>query len=204
MLQAQINSAPRTMFHLGLRGASDEDKHSRAPCVGSAAGLACGAIATDHVAHNRDHSQSGAVLDRQCFRLRKFSGCACYRAVPIWSSDQALSAPPYQFTIQVPNAISPGQYMLTAVGNTASGPGTYSTPIFVDVERPDSPVSINVEPTIFKLYPGQMGYLRVIGTFADGSSLDLTKSTTTTFSSSVNAVATVNAQGIVTPLGRIY
>jgi hypothetical protein len=51
------------------------------------------------------------------------------------------------------------------------------------------------------LYPGQMGYLRVIGTFADGSSLDLTQSTTTTFSSSANTVATVNAQGIVTPVG---
>jgi len=36
-------------------------------------------------------------------------------------SQQVLSAPPYQFTIQVPTTISPRQYPLTAFGAIAPG-----------------------------------------------------------------------------------
>ena len=129
-----------------------------------------------------------------------FSDVTIIGQTPFGSSDQALSAPPYQFTIEVPGSISPGQYTLTAVGITSSA-FIYSTPVLVDVERPDSPVSISTEPSLLSLYPGQMGYLRVIGTFSDGTSLDLTQSTTTTFSSSATTVATVSAFGIVTPVG---
>ncbi len=118
---------------------------------------------------------------------------------PFGTSQQSLNAPPYQFTMQVPSAISPGQYTLTGVGVTASGP-FYSDPILVDVERADNPISIRVEPTILNLYPGQMGYLRVTGLFNDSTTLDLTQSGLITYASDTPGAATVGPQGIVTPV----
>jgi hypothetical protein len=111
-----------------------------------------------------------------------------------------ISAPPYRFTIQIPSKIDPGRCLLTADGATAPGQGTMSEPITIVVERADSPVSLRVEPSLLRLSIGRKGYLSVEGVFEDGTTTDLTKSSRTKFTSSAPSVASVDAQGIVTPL----
>ncbi len=111
---------------------------------------------------------------------------------------QPLSAPPYQFTIQIPSHIVPGRYQLTADGATAPGQGAASDPITLVVERADAPVSLRAQPALLHFSAaGQKGYLRVIGTFADGTTTDLTKSGLTTYTSPAS-VATAGTYGIVT------
>lgn len=82
---------------------------------------------------------------------------------PIGFSQQVLSGPPYEFTLQIPSTITPGKYTVGAFGVTPTGDGIDSVPVPVAVERPDNPVSIRPEPALVSLYPGQNGYLRVLG-----------------------------------------
>jgi hypothetical protein len=124
-----------------------------------------------------------------------FQGVDVIGQSPVGSSQQSLNAPPYQFTVQVPSAISPGLYAVTAYGGTAPGQGVTSDPVSLDVERPDSPVSILVEPTILELLPGEVGYLGVTGLFQDGTTFDLAQSTLVTYTSDTPGVATVGATG---------
>ena len=110
---------------------------------------------------------------------------------------QMLSAPPYQFTIQIPTTIQPGLYLLTAAGFPSLGQLVSSDPITLDVERPDAPVSITVTPSIFDFFTiGQQGFVDVVGTFADGTKTDLTNSTLTSYSS--YGTVTTGAAGVVT------
>lgn len=119
---------------------------------------------------------------------------------PIGFSDP-LAAPPYQFTVQIPTNIQPGHYQLTADGVTTTGIETSSDPINIDIERPDAPISLSVQPSRLKLSLGDAGYLRVIGTFSDGTTADLTLSTLTSYRSTPS-VATVTSQGIVSPVAQ--
>jgi hypothetical protein len=70
---------------------------------------------------------------------------------------QAIATPPYQFTIQIPNGISPRKYMLTAVGATAPGQMTSSDSIGITVERSANGSSLRVEPSALRLPIGQQG-----------------------------------------------
>lgn len=106
--------------------------------------------------------------------------------------------PPYQFSIPIPTTITPAQYTLTAMGVISPGQSIMSAPITVVVQRPDPPVSVRVQPSILKLNIGKNAYLRVIGTYSDGSTADLTQAASTTFVSNSPAIATVTAQGAVT------
>jgi hypothetical protein len=99
---------------------------------------------------------------------------------------QILTAPPYQFSIQIPSDIAPGIYTLTASGAISPGNGLDSDPISIDVERPDQPISIRTEPsTGLHLDIGERTGLRVIGKYNDCSTIDLTESTQTTYSSQI-------------------
>jgi hypothetical protein len=109
-----------------------------------------------------------------------------------------LKAPPYQFTVQIPNEIDPGEYLITAHGATEPGHDIRSNSIRIVVERADLPLSLRVEPSLLRISTGQKGYLRVIGVFGDGTTTDLTKSSRTIYTSDKVSVATVQAQGIVT------
>ena len=111
---------------------------------------------------------------------------------------QPLAAPPYQFTISIPDSIPPGEYLLTAHGYTAPGHGARSESVHIVVERPAGPISLRAEPSLLHLSLGHKGYLRVVGVFGDGSTTDLTKSSRTMYTSDHVDVATVQAQGIVT------
>ena len=115
---------------------------------------------------------------------------------PIGAS-QAPSAPPYNFTIEIPEKIRPGEYLLTAVGVSESGP-VESESITIDVERPDKPVSLWVWPSAVEENIGESSLLQVEGTYADGTSADLTNSRRTIFVSDAPAIATVDQQGRVT------
>ena len=125
-----------------------------------------------------------------------------FRAVMILESNSigpsaTLSSPPYQFLVQIPWKTPPGLYSLTAAGFPASGPMVRSTPTTVDVERPDTPVALTALPSNFHfLNVSQKGYIGVVGTFADGTTTNLTRSTLTRYSS--GGVVIVDAVGDVT------
>lgn len=110
-----------------------------------------------------------------------------------------LTMPPWEFTIQIPHNILPRRYPLTADGATAPGEGATSDPITIVVERADSPVSLKAEPPVLSFREsGSSAPIRVVGTFADGSTADLAESTRTAFASSAPGIASVSAFGLVT------
>jgi hypothetical protein len=120
---------------------------------------------------------------------------------PIGSVGANTSAPA-TLSVTIPSGISPGKYTLGAVGRPATGQAVFSKAILLAVERPDKPTLLtNDLPAIPFSAPGDFQYLRVSGTFSDGSVLDVTQSTYMSYSSSNVAVATVNAKGLVKAVG---
>lgn len=113
-------------------------------------------------------------------------------------ASKLLTAPPYRFAIQIPSDIVPKEYLLTAVGVQSPGQGTASESVSIIVERADTPVRLRVEPTVLDLSPSQKGYLRVLGEYSDGKTVDLTQAGGVFYSSTAPTVAIVQAQGIVT------
>ena len=86
------------------------------------------------------------------------------------SSPQPLTAPPYQFAIQVPSTIASGRYGMTPTGITASGQVVDMDPIAIDIERADAPQKLTTQiSALYMDYIGDRGNLIVYGQFADGS-----------------------------------
>lgn len=106
-----------------------------------------------------------------------------------------------QFTLTIPTKIAAGLYNLTAIGTNASG-DIESAPVAIDIEPQSSPVGITAGPPwmVLNLVGDQMP-VRVIGTFSDGSTLDMTASSQTSYTSNNTQVATVNTSGIITAAG---
>jgi IPT/TIG domain-containing protein/Big-like domain-containing protein len=131
-----------------------------------------------------------------------FSKVAVAGQDPLGSSGFATSVPS-QFSISVPTNISPGTYMLTALGTTTAGKFVQSATILLDVERPDMPASISADPpqVLFRS-AGQHAPLEILATFPDGAVLEVTGSSHLLYSSSNNAVATVDKNGIVSAVGK--
>ncbi len=119
---------------------------------------------------------------------------------PIGDVRAGLNAPPYRFTVHIPDSIRPDRYALTALGITFSKKFIYSDPIDILVERVDSPVSISVYPLVADFTMDQKRYLQVTGVYADKTTADLTQSSQIKYVSSAPGIATVQAQGIVTPV----
>jgi len=111
---------------------------------------------------------------------------------------RVLTSPPYLFDIEIPLTITPGKYQLTAMGKAESGALIQSEPVMIDVERPDLPQKIAAGLRQLDLTVGAQLPISVTGTYADGSIVDLDKSTQTTFVSQNPAVATVTDEGFVT------
>ena len=113
----------------------------------------------------------------------------------------ALAAPPYTFTITVPSQIV-GPETITAMGVTSSGSAVFSPAIAVDCEPSlgVSSLSLSFSEISFGFTGDQVG-LTVQGTLSDGSSVNLTQSSKTTFSSGNIAVASVSSTGLVTAVG---
>jgi hypothetical protein len=131
-----------------------------------------------------------------------FSKVAVIAEDPLISSSIAVSLPA-QLTITVPATISPGTYMLTAMGTTTAGNVTQSTTVLIDVERPDMPTSISVNPSklLFRS-SGQRAPLGVSATFPDGSTLEVTRSSNLGYISSNTSVAAVDKNGIVKAVAK--
>ena len=113
---------------------------------------------------------------------------------------QVLTAPPYHFSITIPTEIRPGLYNLTAEGRSPHSELQGSKPVSIDVELPGSPQSIATDLSRLELAVGDQSGVAVIGTYADGSTVDLTKSTRTKYTATRADVASVSSDGLVTGL----
>jgi hypothetical protein len=79
------------------------------------------------------------------------------------------------------------------MGITSAG-DVRSKPVAVDVEPRYSPVAVNGDPDPLIPPVGEQVPIRVVATFADGTKLDVTNWSRTTYSSSYNTqVATVSS-----------
>ena len=108
---------------------------------------------------------------------------------------------PIQFSLLIPVDTQPGIYRVTAMGRV-SGDDIESEAVTVDVEKSEEPRSIRTEPAVIHFeHVGDQIPVRVLGTFADDSREELTKSSKTTFTSADPRVATVTAGGVVTAVG---
>jgi hypothetical protein len=105
-----------------------------------------------------------------------------------------------QFLQTIPTTIIPGIYHLTAMGMISTG-DTESEPVAIDVEPRNSPIEVTGDPTLLVPDVGDQFPLRVLGTFPDGSKLDLTNSSRTTYFSYDTKVAAVSSTGMVTGVG---
>jgi hypothetical protein len=95
---------------------------------------------------------------------------------------------PADFSVTIPADIDPRTYLLTAGARTVTGQEVSAT-VEIDVERPDVPVSIAplLEQLIFDA-PGEEFPMKIVGSFPDGSRLDITESSRVGYSSSDPAV----------------
>jgi hypothetical protein len=107
---------------------------------------------------------------------------------------------PTQFTLTLPTNISPGLYQIGAVGLAPTGLAE-SSPLQIDVERQDAPVSLTVNPGIMTFSVGDTRSIDLRGTFADGAKLWISHSTLPKYFSCYAAVITVAPNGLVTAVG---
>jgi hypothetical protein len=115
-------------------------------------------------------------------------------------SGETRNAPPYDFTVEIPDTISPGEYTVTAAGSTGSRLPTLSDPIHLVVELADAPITLKVQPSVFEIYSGRQGHISAVGVFPDGLWVNLANSTETSFKSSAPTVVTVDHEGTVNPV----
>jgi hypothetical protein len=112
-----------------------------------------------------------------------------------------VNDPPYIFSLAIPNG-TVGQKTITAAGITPSGTMIFSPSVTIDCEpaAPVTALSLNLNEISFD-FTGDQVELTVEGKLADGSSVNLTQSSNTTYSSGNIAVATVTTSGLVTAVG---
>jgi Bacterial Ig-like domain (group 2) len=103
-----------------------------------------------------------------------------------------------QFSILIPTTTPPGYSTLVAGGVTTQGQSVDSPQIKIAVQRPDAPIRLSVEPSIFELNVGEKGNLHVWGAYSDGSNFFLSYAPNTTYLSNNPSIATVDSQGIIT------
>jgi hypothetical protein len=117
-------------------------------------------------------------------------------------SDQVLMSPPYQFSILIPNTVSPGTYNITAFGAVTAGNGMKSSPVTLRVENPNPVVSLKTDLTELNFrFVGEQMPILVKGSFSDGTSVDLSNSQGITYASNNAGVVAVNSVGLVTATG---
>lgn len=105
-----------------------------------------------------------------------------------------------QFTLTIPNNVAAGFYQLTAWGATSSS-DVASDPIKIDVEKQAYPIAVAPEQPFLYFTPGEQQALRILGTFFDGSVVDVTGSSKISYSTTNSNVATVDVTGHVSAVG---
>jgi hypothetical protein len=105
------------------------------------------------------------------------------------------------FSVTIPNDVL-GQKTVTAFGMTGPETGQFSPSITIDIETEAVLTALRVSPTmiLFEAPEDQLP-LTVTGFFADGSALDITHSSLTTYSSNDPTIASVDSTGLVTAVG---
>lgn len=121
---------------------------------------------------------------------------------PLGMSELAKSVPA-EFSITIPSKIDAcRRYMVTAIGRTPGGAELLESTIDLDIERPDTPVSIVSfqfpSVTLVADPKAQPFHLIILATFADRSNVEVTESSYVTYQSTNEAVATVEGFGGVT------
>jgi len=102
------------------------------------------------------------------------------------------------FSLTIPANTAPGSYTVTAVALSSAKALVSSVPVNVSVERADSPTALSVyPPAVYLDAVGSALPLTVMGTFAEGVTTEVTKSTRLTATSENTNVATVQ-NGTVT------
>lgn len=109
------------------------------------------------------------------------------------------------FDVTVPQLKRMGKTVITAIDITspppASGGRVTSPSWFLNVEQPDSPTQVTIDPVqIGFRFVGGERYFTVAGKFLGGA-VDLSRSARVTFRSSDLRIATVSADGLVTAVG---
>jgi hypothetical protein len=113
-----------------------------------------------------------------------------------------VTAPPFTFSLPIPANASPGAYRLTAIGLDSKGALAASQPVTVHIEPATAPVQISVQPTQVLLPAlGATMSLRVVATFADNSTANVTESTNMFYTSADPTVATADTSGAVSAVG---
>jgi IPT/TIG domain len=106
------------------------------------------------------------------------------------------------FEMVIPKTVPPGRYNLSPVGATSEP--VFSEPVSIQVEREDPAAGLDVQPSFLVFAQLEDSYgmpVSVIGTFVDGSRLDVTHSHNTSFTTKDPEVARVDDQGKVIPVG---
>ena len=117
---------------------------------------------------------------------------------PLGVSDMATSLPA-QFSIVIPSELGCRRYMLTAMGVTTAGESVESAPVSIDVERPDTPVSLSPQFTTLTMEAqGQTVQMTLLATFSDGRVLPVSESSYVSYESTNTAIATVDRFGTTT------
>lgn len=109
---------------------------------------------------------------------------------------------PAEFSMSVPPKLDTfRRYTLTAMGRTVAGELVESDPVDIDVERPDTPVSISsFQFPRLTLQPKDPPlHLIILATFPDLSDAEVTESSYVSYASSDTAVATVDQHAAITP-----
>ncbi len=109
-----------------------------------------------------------------------------------------LFAAPYRFPVEIPSRITLRRYPVIAL-DVQKGKEGSGAEIFIDVERPDLPTKLEVEPSVLvRAAAGSTSYLSAYATYTDGDREEVTISTLTRWSSDSPDVATVTQAGYVT------
>ncbi len=121
-------------------------------------------------------------------------GVAVVGDAPLGTSDvQPVSRKKLTFSLPISRDIAPGTYRLWAVTADAAGVPAESREVRLFVERSDAPYAMAAFPPSVLLHAaGETASWAVIGTFADGSRLDVTKSRRLKVTSENPAVATAD------------
>jgi hypothetical protein len=122
------------------------------------------------------------------------------------TSSLLLKSPPYQFSFIVArpslqtesSKINSGPNPISVMGFTASGQ-VFAQPVYIDIEPMDSPQRIfaDREQMGLNLAVGQGRLTDVFGEYSDGSIVNLTQSSMTTYELSSPGVASVTREGYV-------
>ena len=116
-------------------------------------------------------------------------------------ASSVVSAAPYMFNLQIPPGLI-GLKNLTAIGISGSGQTVASAPLTIDIESSSQATSLVTSISQIQFgFEGDQFPLRVTAALVDGSQLDVTHSTQTTFSSANAAIAAVDSTAMVTAVG---